>query len=363
MAMNAHSQSRAVEPAAPSAGVLRNPIGFLLVPQFTVLSLASAIEPLRIANRYLRQPYEWQLYSPDGKPVPDDNGIVINVHAAATAAPAPGTLMICADQHPEKHVTPALASWLRRVSHQGTRLVTIDAAAFVLARAGLLDAHPVTMHWEVTSAFAERYPQVEVVNTLFEIGDGPISCAGGTAVLDLMLTLIEADHGEMIAQKVAEHCIREKLRRGGDSQRMQPPHERLAIAMQAGEAAVDGRVEVAEIARLVGVSERQLLRLYRRYLGQSPSRFHLAQRLDRARALLRSTAMSVTEVGAACGFASPAHFARAFRKAYGHAPSRERAVRAHALMADRQSGADSTDAEAEQSAAAAERQTSRRRYS
>ncbi len=345
-----------------SAGVLRNPVAFLLMPQFTVLSLASAIEPLRIANRYLRQPYQWQLYSPDGEPVPDDNGIMISVHGAAADAPAPGTLLICADQHPEKHVTPALSAWLRRISHRGTRIVSIDAAAFVLARAGLLKGHPVTMHWEVTSAFAERYPQIEVVNTLFEIGEGPVSCAGGTAVLDLMLHLIEAEHGELIAQKVAEHCIREKLRRGGDSQRMRPPHERLAIAMQAGDAAPDGRIEVAEIARLVGVSERQLLRLYRRYLGQSPSRFHLAQRLDRARALLRSTAMSVTEVGAACGFSSPAHFARAFRKAYGHAPSKERSIRSQALMADRQIDDLPAGGETGQPAGAAARQTSRRRY-
>lgn len=350
--------------SAGASGVLRNPIAFLLVPQFTVLSLASAIEPLRIANRYLPRPYEWRLYSPDGESVADDNGIQIAVHGAAVQASAPGTLLICADQQPEKHVTPALAAWLRRISHLGTRIVSIDAAAFVLAKADLLVGHPVTMHWEVTSAFAERYPHIEVVNTLFEIGNGPISCAGGTAVLDLMLNLIEADHGELIAQKVAEHCIREKLRRGGDSQRLRPPHERLAIAMQAGDSAADGRVEVAEIARMVGVSERQLLRLYRRYLGQSPSRFHLAQRLDRARALLRSTAMTVTDVGASCGFASPAHFARAFRKAYGHAPSKEREVRSLGLMADRQSEQSSEPASTstEQPAAALAHQTSRRRY-
>jgi len=346
----------------PAAGVLLNPIGFLLMPHFTVLSLASAIEPLRIANRYVGKPYEWQLFSPDGQVVEDDNGIGITPFGPAVKAGSLGTLLICADQHPERHVTPALAQWLRRLNQQGTRLVSIDAAAFVLAKVGLLKGHPVTMHWEVTSAFAERYPDIEVVNTLFEVSDGPISCAGGTAVLDMMLTFIEADHGEAVAQKVAEHCVREKLRRGGESQRMKPPHERLSIAMQAGESAVDGRIEVGEIARLVGVSERQLLRLYRRYLGQSPSQFHLAQRLDRARALLRSTAMTVTEVGNACGFSSPAHFARAFRKAYGHAPSGERKHRPHGLLADRQRSPQDDAAQTNVTDAAFSRQTSRKRY-
>ena len=179
-----------------AAGVLRNPIGFLMMPHFTVLSLASAIEPLRIANRYIRKPYEWHLYSPDGQVVEDDNGIQITPFGPAPQAGSLGTLLICADQHPERHVSPALAQWLRRINHQGTRIVSIDAAAFVLAKVGLLKGHPVTMHWEVTSAFAERYPEIEVVNTLFEIGEGPISCAGGTAVLDLMLTFIVADHGD-----------------------------------------------------------------------------------------------------------------------------------------------------------------------
>jgi len=346
-----------------ATGVLRNPIGFLLMPHFTVLSLASAIEPLRIANRYIRKQYEWRILSPDGQAVEDDNGIQITPFGAALQAGSLGALLICADQHPERHVSGEMVQWLRRITHQGTRIVSIDAAAFVLAKAGLLKDHPVTMHWEVTSAFAERYPDVEVVNTLFEIGEGPISCAGGTAVLDLMLTFIEADHGQAIAQKVAEHCIREKLRRGGENQRQKPPHERLSIAMQAGEAALDGRIEVAEIARLVGVSERQLLRLYRRYLGQSPSQFHLAQRLDRARVLLRSTAMSVTDVGVACGFSSPAHFARAFRKAYGHAPSSDRGQRPQVLLADRQDGRDDEAEPTGTNFAALLRQTSRKRYS
>ncbi len=321
------------------AGVLRNPIGFLLIPQFTVLSLASAIEPLRIANRYLSRRYEWSLLSIDGQPVPDDNGILITPNQPATRVDSLGTLVICADQTPERHVTARLEGWLHRLTRQGTRLVSIDSAAFVLARAGLLQGHRVTMHWEGTSAFAERYPEIEVVNTLFEIGDGPVSCAGGTAVLDLMLNCIQADHGQSIAQRVAEHCVREQFRRGGDSQRMRPPHERLAMAMQAGAAVVDGRIEVATIARLVGVSERQLLRLYQRYLGQSPSRFHLGQRLDRARALLRSSPMTVGAVSVACGFASPAHFTRAYRKAYGLAPSQERRHHVSGLLADGQADA------------------------
>jgi AraC family carnitine catabolism transcriptional activator len=357
---NSSLPSADVDSVATGAGQLRSPIGFLLIPQFTVLSLASAIEPLRITNRYVNNAYNWELFSLDGEAVADDNGISIATHKSISEVGELGTLVICADRHPERHVTPTLAAWLKELERQGTTMVSIDAGAFVMAKAGLLGGKRVTMHWEVTSAFAERYPDVEVVNTLFEIGDGPISCAGGTAVLDLMLNLVEADHGPDIAQRVAEHCVREKFRRGGDSQRMRPPHERLAIAMQAGEAAGEGRVEVAEIARMVGVSERQLLRLYRRYLGQTPARFHLAQRLDRARALLRSTTMTVTEVCTACGFQSPAHFARTYRKAYGHSPSQERNHRSSALMADRQEAEPDDDGKSQ--LVQHERQASRRRY-
>ena len=363
--MTTQGKSQPGQSGSLTAGRLRNPMGFLLIPQFTVLSLASAIEPLRIANRYVNGAYDWRLISLAGGAVPDDNGIEIATHQSIRDVSDVGTLFICADQHPEHHVSDELIAWLRKLSAQGATLVSIDSAAFVLARAGLLEGHKVTMHWEVTSAFAERYPDIEVVNTLFEVEEGPISCAGGTAVLDLMLNLIEADQGSDVAQRVAEHCVREKFRRGGDSQRMRPPHERLAIAMQAGEAAGEGRVEVGQIAQMVGVSERQLLRLYRRYLGETPARFHLAQRLDRARALLRSTTMSVTEVCTACGFQSPAHFARTYRKAYGHSPSQERAHRASALMADRQSAADpaAENDDGKSQLIQHERQASRRRYS
>ncbi|MDA0983690.1 MAG: AraC family transcriptional regulator [Proteobacteria bacterium] len=201
--------------------VLRSPIGFLLIPQFTVIALSSAIEPLRISNRYLdrNSHYRWQLLSLDGKSVPDDNGIMIQPDAALERAGKLGTLIVCADIQPERFYSAQLKHRLHAYHRAGATLGGLDTGCFLLARAGLLDGHRVTMHWEVLDTFRERYPEIEVLSTLFEVGNRRMSCAGGTAVLDMMLSTISLDHSATLAHRVAEHCLHERIRDGASRQR------------------------------------------------------------------------------------------------------------------------------------------------
>lgn len=310
--------------------LLRNPIGFLLLPQFTVIGLASAIEPLRIANRYLTDPYHWKLLSLNDPSVVDDNGIPIAVHDRLSEADALGTLIVCADVRPERHYSRELRRRLHALDRAGSTLGAIDTGAFLLARAGLLDGCRVTAHWEVIEVFRERFPRIAVAQTLFEFGPARMTCAGGTAALDMMLNAIAADHGVALAQRVAEHCLHERIRSGDASQRMTPAlrarihHPRLAHAVQHLEAVHDRLVPNEEIAALAGLSVRQLLRLFSQHLGEGPAQYHRRQRLEHARGLLRHTSMSVTEVAIASGFESLAHFCRVYRAACGRTPGDDR---------------------------------------
>ncbi len=315
---------------AASDHLLRNPIGFLLVPRFTVIALSSAIEPLRIANRYVSRKYVWRLISVDGKAVPDGNGLQIQPDCSVDDAGALGTLLICADHEPEKAATRRATTWLRGLGHAGVTLGGIDAGAFVLARAGLLEDRRVTVHWEVLDAFRERYPGIEVTESLFEVDRDRLTSAGGVAVIDMMLHAIAADHGQAIADRVAEHCLHGHIRNSSELQRMAlsaktpAQHPKVSQAIRYAEARLDRSFTPADVAEAVGLSSRQLSRLFRSALGESPARYFFRLRLERSRLLLRRTVMPVLDISVACGFASQAHFSRSYRAEFGHPPSAER---------------------------------------
>jgi AraC family carnitine catabolism transcriptional activator len=316
----------------------------VLIPQFAVMALASAIEPLRIANRYLQTPYTWRLLSLDGKPVVDDNGISIQPHASIDAVDTLGTAILCADIQPERHYSRELRRWLHRLDAAGTSLGALDTGCFLLARAGLLDGRRVTMHWEVVEAFRERFPKTVVAQTLFEVGPRRLTCAGGTAAIDMMLSAIALDHGAELANRVAEHCLHDRIRPGDAAQRMalatrsRIHHPALAGAMQLLEDTPERAIGVPELAAHARLSTRQLLRLFAQIVGEGPARYHRRVRLEHARSLLRYTAISVTEASVAVGFESLAHFCRAYRQQYGQAPGIDRHVetRRRPLLRDRQ---------------------------
>jgi AraC family carnitine catabolism transcriptional activator len=332
---SAHVPRSNAEPAPgrPESGIaplLRSPVGFLMIPQFAVIALACAIEPLRIANRYLGAPYSWRLLSVDGAAVVDDNGIPIQPHAAMRDAGPLGTLIICADIQPERYYTREMRQWLHRLDAAGATLGALDTGCFLLARAGLLTRSRVTMHWEVIGAFRERFPSITVAQTLYEVGDRRMTCAGGTAALDMMLNAIAIDHGTALANRVAEHCMHERIRTGDAGQRMVAAarsgihHPGMARALQVLEESMDRAIGVDELAQRVRLSTRQLLRLFREHLGEGPAHLHRRLRLEHARTLLRNSSLSVTETAVATGFESAAHFSRVYRQQYGRSPGMER---------------------------------------
>lgn len=316
------------EPTQPE--LLPGPIAFVLFPRYAMIALASAIEPLRIANRYLAKPYEWRLLTQDGEPVEDRNGISIRPHGALHSTEV-GSVILCADTDPELNYSGQLGTWLHGVAARGGTLGALDTGAFLLARAGLLDGRRVTLHWEVAQAFQERFPTISVFQTLFEIDGGRMTCAGGTAAIDMMLGAIAIDHGIKLANRVAEHCLHGDIRQGQLKQRMdtvlrhRAHHPALVKALRLLEATLDRPVRIDELADSCLVSSRQLARLFSQALGEGPGQYHRQLRLEHARNLLRHTSLSVTEVAIAAGFDSLAHFSRSFRQRYGVPPGHERA--------------------------------------
>lgn len=303
---------------------------FLLLPGFSVMGFVSAVEPLRVANRFRGELYRWHLMSMDGGPVLASNGMSMNADSGLEALHEGDTLLVVAGFEPLRACTPALLHWLKRLDRDGVTLGGIDTGSFVLAEAGLLQRQRCTVHWEALEAFRETYPQVQATQELFEI-DGPrITSAGGTASIDLMLDLIAQAQGPELAVQVSEQFVVGRIRNRQDHQRLQiasrygVSNRKLVQVIGEMERHTEPPLTTLELAERIQVTRRQLERLFRLHLNDTPSNFYLGLRLDKARQLLRQTDMSVLEIGVACGFETPSYLSRSYRAKFGVCPSQDR---------------------------------------
>ncbi len=304
---------------------------FLLLDKFTLSAFAGAIEPLRLANRMAgRTLYEWQAVSEAGGPVLASCGLSVGTDAALVEVPRDGKIIICGGLNVKAAATRPVLSWLRREARRGLGVGAVCTGAQVMAAAGLLDGRRCTIHWENRDSFEEDYPEIELTQNIYVIDGNRYTAAGGTASTDLMLRLIARTHGTDLANLVADQLIHTALRSDRDEQRLSIPtrigvrHPKLASVIQRMESHIEDPVSPAVLAQDVGMSTRQLERLFRRYLNRSPKRYYMELRLRKARNLLLQTDMSVINVALACGFASPSHFSKCYRALYKTTPYRER---------------------------------------
>ncbi len=306
-------------------------MGFLLIPDFALLGYASAIEPLRAANRLSGKPlYRWSHVSIDGAPALASNGVSIQADHGVGAETRFDYLIVCAGGNPAAFQHAPTFAWLRQLARRGVKLGGVSGGPYILARANVLAGYRFTLHWEHAPAFLEDYPQLDLRRSLYEIDRDRLTSSGGTAPLDMMHAVIARKHGSELALAVSEWFLQTHVREGEGPQRM-PLRERLGIS-HAPLLRVVGRMELSlenpvsrgELARTAGVSLRQLERLFRLHLGRSLGEHYLGLRLERARDLLRQTSLSVLEIALACGFGSASHFSRAYRARFAHPPRAER---------------------------------------
>jgi transcriptional regulator GlxA family with amidase domain len=306
---------------------------FVIVPRFNMATLITLIEPLRVANYLAPEPlYQWEILSPDGPEIPASNGLTITAQPLDDRNRRGETVFVLASWGAEDYGNRDLAAWLRRQSRDGTRLCAVELGCYLLARAGLLSDRPLATHWSWAPGFQERYPDVPLVEQLYTL-DGPtLSCAGGMGGVDLMLRLIADRHGDGLAGEVADQILHQPLRPPEAPQRRTlgqvtpgqgtdqfSPTLRQAIALI--EATIAEPLPVPRIADQVGLSQRQLERLFHKGLGCSVVQFGTLVRLQHARVLLIATKLSVREIATATGFNALSHFASAFRKCFDRRPS------------------------------------------
>jgi len=312
---------------------LPHKVAFILLPEFTLMPFASAVEPLRLANIHSEKVlYEWSTHTVDGKDVANSSGLISKVDSDLDGIPARADVIVCGGINIRKYVYKTLVNWLRKRSRQGGNLGAVCTGSHILASSGLLEGYKFTIHWNNIPGFTEVFPNLEVTGHLFDIDRDRFTCAGGTSSIDMMLTLVANQHGQDLATAVAEIILHSPIRHHSEKQRMSLParigarHPKLVSIIKQMEENLEEPHSPSFLAKQAGLSARQLERLFRRYLDRSPKRYYLELRLKKARSLLLQTDMSVINVALACGFSSPSHFSKCYRAFYDSTPYRERGI-------------------------------------
>jgi transcriptional regulator GlxA family with amidase domain len=304
---------------------------FVLIDNFTLLSFSSALDALRIANRMSgKKLYDWIFIGENGGFVSCSAGTQFKLDNSLIELHRDDTILLCGGTSIQESTTKKLIGWLRREARRGLTIGGLCTAAYPMAKAGLLDDKKATIHWENQDSFAEEFLEVELTKTVFVCDGNRYTTAGGTSSIDLLLKIIADGHGEELANAVADQMIYSSIRTDQDTQRLSVPtrigvrHPKLSKVIQMMEINIEEPISPSTLAKDVGMSTRQLERLFRRYLDRSPKRYYMELRLQKARNLLMQTDMSVINVALACGFASPSHFSKCYRAHYNTTPYRER---------------------------------------
>ena len=185
----------------------------------------------------------------------------------------------------------------------------------------MLDGYRATIHWENLQSTAEAYPSVQFVQELLVIDRKRFSCPGALSGLDMMLFLIEKQHGHALSTEVADELVHTKKREHTDPQRasmqkrLGTRNSNLIDAVQLMEGNIEEPFSIHELSRFLGISEREIGRIFKRYLHVTPSAYYRNIRLEYARNMLSQTTSSVTQVATSCGFSSVSHFTQCYNKA------------------------------------------------
>tara|TARA_B110000037_G_scaffold136224_1_gene154259 strand:+ start:5650 stop:6642 length:993 start_codon:yes stop_codon:yes gene_type:complete len=306
-------------------------IGFLMMPEYTLSTFSNAVSVLRMANRLSgRELYRYSVFSIDGEPVVSSAGLELKMDGSFHTTVDMNVLIVCGGYNVKNYCDKPVIDALRSMDKKGIPLGAICTGSYVLAAAGLLDGYRSTIHWENIASMREQFPKLNISSSLFVIDRDRYTCSGGISSIDLMLNLVASIHGHQLVQQISEQFTCDRVRTEKDPQRaplqylIGASQPRLVDAVVLMEANIEEPLSLDEIAEYVGISRRQLERLFNRYLHCAPSRYYLELRLSRARLLLLQTSIPVIDVAISCGFSTAPHFSKCYSDLYGKPPSNER---------------------------------------
>lgn len=304
---------------------------FLVLSSFSAFDLTAAIEALKDANRLQgSDAYSWRLLSVDGDKVTSSSGLRIEVDGGLEQLNRGDTLVVLNGDDFIGNSTTRVLAWLGVQSRRVARLGAISSGVYTLLKARAIRPVQVATHWTYRSGIQEAFSEIRVGRSIFDVSGSTFTCSGGLGTVDLMLHLIRDDHGLDLATWVSDNLVCSaprtmtheqtfsQITRVGDRNRI------VADAIRIMQETLEFPIPPSEISRKLGISTRQLERLFARHMNSTPKTYYMRLRMEHARNLLLQTNLQVIEVGIATGFNSPSHFSKIYRKHFGTSPHRER---------------------------------------
>lgn len=309
----------------PSQDMLR--VTLLVLPEASMMSLASALDPMRAANRIAdRRLFEWRIASLNGKPARLTCGLSIDADTALDERLRGDVLIVIASFNQQHHAGPAHLKLLKRLAHNFSIVGGIEAGSWVLARSGLLEHKSATTHWEDLEEFTTRYPQINTKPDRFVVDGRVFTTGGASPTFDFMLYLIRRRYGYPLAMEVSSVFIYDGAHSATDTQplvslgMLENSEPRVAAAIHVMEQHIDDTLSIAQVAMQVDLSVRMLEYLFKQTLDLSPAAYYRRLRLQTARRMVVDTRLKLQEIAVRTGFNSLSSFSRRFRDYYRQTP-------------------------------------------
>ncbi|MEM7214417.1 MAG: GlxA family transcriptional regulator [Pseudomonadota bacterium] len=309
-------------------------VTLLVLPESSMMCVASVLEPLRAANRVAGKPlYEWNLTSVSGVNVPLTCDVPLEIDGAFDERQHGDLLIVIGGFNQSRHVTTAALAVIRKAASGFRAIAGIEAGSWIIARAGLLDGYTATTHWEDFEAFMDSFPEIDVRLDRYVVDRNRMTCGGASPAFDMFLDMIRQRNGPAIAMEVASVFIYDEAHSQFDAQplvslgRVARKERRLEQAVRLMEKSIEQPLPVAAIARRVGVSSNTLEAIFKRHVGMTPGRFYLNLRLKAANRMVLDTDLSLREIAVRSGFNSLSAFSRAYAKGFDKTAQQMRSVR------------------------------------
>jgi transcriptional regulator GlxA family with amidase domain len=309
----------------------------LVVDGVSLTTVSTALEPFQQVNTMLGEDrFHIQLVSLESTDPMTSAGVPIPCHLTSTDVLAklnlqnrPDLLILCCGQMTPPINQASAGKFARKIARQNVPIFALGAACFIAAKTAMIKGGKCATHWKMTSSLAEQFPAIEVQNVLYVLDECISSCAGEFATFDMILALIERIFGSRMSGEIRHHFIAAGQRSGDSQQRLSGDafvceDERFQKALSIMMDNIEVPVAISEIASRLGYSIRQIERIFGRNGFESPHRYYINLRLNRARQLIEQTNMSFTEIALASGFDSSSSFSNRYKLKFGAPPKEHR---------------------------------------